>query len=208
MRDHGLIASARWLLERYTNGISKYPFNTTGGFTLFGVTGNYFQSDEQTVLGLPLHTWGIALFFVLLLTVTVKLSALLRSAPSCSQFLTSTYVVLAGFFVLSTRMHERYLMPALVVGAIVACSDRRQLFTVLAFAATFCVNCAFILRGFYGGAHHPLTLLVAHLLSGVNVVTLIVLASIFFRTPAEEIGFRGLAQARPTPVGDPYGQFN
>ena len=184
--DHGLIASVRWLLERYTNGISKYPFNTTGGFTLFGVTGNYYQSDAQRIFGLPLHTWGIALFLVLLIAVTVKLNALLREAPSRLGLLTSAYVVLAGFFVLSTRMHERYLMPALVVGAIVACAERRHLFTVLAFAATFSVNCAFILSGFYGGSHHPLTLLAAHVCSAINVATFIVLAATYFATRAPQ----------------------
>jgi dolichyl-phosphate-mannose-protein mannosyltransferase len=178
--DHRVIASARWLLERYTNGVSKYPFNTTGGFTLFGVTGNYFQSDEQLVLGVPLHAWGIALVLILIAAVTVKLNALLRSDPSRMQFLTASYVILAGFFVLSTRMHERYLMPALVVGAIVACADRRYLSMTIVFATTFTINCAFILSGFYGGSHHPLTLAVAHLCAAANVVTFLVLAATYF----------------------------
>ncbi len=186
MANHAPVAAFRWLLERYTNGISKYPYNTTGGFTLFGVSGNFYQSDGQTVLGLPLHTWGIALFLALLAGVTVKLNVLLRESPARLQLLTSAYVVLAGFFVLSTRMHERYLMPALVVGAIVACADRRHVFTVLAFAATFSVNCAFILSGFYGGAHHPLTLLVAHVCSAVNVATFLVLAATYFTTRAPQ----------------------
>jgi dolichyl-phosphate-mannose-protein mannosyltransferase len=182
--DHGVVASARWLLERYTNGVSKYPFNTTGGFTLFGITGNYFQSDGELVLGVPLHAWGVALFFVLLIAVTVKLNALLRATPSRLQLLASSYLILAGFFVLSTRMHERYLMPALVVGAIVACADRRYLFTALAFATTFTVNCAFILSGFYGGAHHPLTLQAAHLCAAANLATFLILTATYLRTPA------------------------
>jgi dolichyl-phosphate-mannose-protein mannosyltransferase len=182
--DHSLISGTRWLFERYINGIAKYPYNTTGGFTLFGITGNYFQSDGQTVLGVPLHTWGIALFLILLVATTVKLAATLRDAASRVQFLASAYVVLAGFFILSTRMHERYLMPALLVGAIVTCADRRYLPATIAYATTFTINCAFILSGFYGGAHHPVTLLAAHILAGVNVVTLIVLATIFFRTSA------------------------
>ena len=180
--DHGIIASARWLLERYTNGISKYPFNTTGGFTLFGVTGNYFQSDGESVFGVPLHAWGIGLFLVLLAAVTVKLGMLLRTPPSRLQFLASSYVILTGFFVLSTRMHERYLMPALVVGAIVACADRRYLFTALVFATTFTVNCLFILSGFYGGAHHPLTLQAAHVCALINVATLVILTATYLRT--------------------------
>ena len=81
-------------------------------------------------------------------------------------------------------MHERYLMPALVVGAIVACADRRYAIATLALACTFTVNCAFILRGFYGGAHHPIALLTAHALSAVNVAAFIWLAIVFFRTPA------------------------
>jgi dolichyl-phosphate-mannose-protein mannosyltransferase len=181
--DHRLVASARWLLERYTNGVSKYPFNTTGGFTLFGVTGNYYQSDETLVFGVPLHAWGVALFLVLLTAVTLKLNSMLRAAPSQRQMLASAYVILAGFFILNTRMHERYLMPALVVGAIVACADRRYALMTLAFATTFTVNCAFILVGFYGGAHHPLTLQLAHLCAAVNVATFLVLAATYFRTP-------------------------
>jgi hypothetical protein len=74
-------------------------------------------------------------------------------------------------------------MPALVVGAIVACADRRYALMTLAFATTFTVNCAFILVGFYGGAHHPLTLQLAHLCAAVNVATFLVLAATYFRTP-------------------------
>ena len=178
--DHRVVASARWLLERYINGLNKYPYNTTGGFTLFGVTGSYFQSDAQSVLWLPLHTWGIVLFLALLVAVTAKLGVVLRDSPSRAGLLSAVYVILAGFFVLSTRMHERYLMPALIVGAIVASLDRRYTIATIAFACTFTVNCAFILGGFYGGSHHPITLLVAHLLSAANVASRILVASTFF----------------------------
>lgn len=179
--DHGVVASTRWLLERYVNGVSKYPFNTTGGFTLFGITGNYFQSDSQHVLGLPLHIWGIVLFLALLVAVTIKLWLALAASASRVPLLASAYLVLAGLFVLSTRMHERYLMPALVLGAIVSTVDRRYALATLVFAATFTINCIFILSGFYGGNHHPATLVVAHLLAAVNVATLVLVSVAFFR---------------------------
>jgi dolichyl-phosphate-mannose-protein mannosyltransferase len=180
-QNHGAVASARWLLGRYVNGISKYPYNTTGGFTLFGITGNYFQSDSQHVLGFPLHIWGIALFLALLAAVTIKLWLALAGSTSRLPLLASAYVVLAGLFVLSTRMHERYLMPALVLGAIVSAVDRRYALATLVYAATFTINCIYILIGFYGGGHHPVTLLAAHLFAAANVAALILVTVAFFR---------------------------
>jgi dolichyl-phosphate-mannose-protein mannosyltransferase len=196
--DHGVLASARWLLERYVNGLNKYPNNTTGGFTFFGVTGNYFQPDGQAVLGLPLHTWGIALFTLLFVAVAVRLWSGLANAPSKVLFLGSVYVSLTGLFVLSTRMHERYLLPALIVGAIVAFCDRRYAVAAIALATTYTINCIFILRGFYGGSHHPITLLIAHLCSAVNVGCLILIASTFFAVRvADTPALRLLRAAKP-----------
>ena len=78
-------------------------------------------------------------------------------------------VALVALFVLMTRMHDRYLMPGLVVGAIVACPNHRYFVAEAIFVFTFTVNCAFILKGFYGGGHHSITAQIGHVLSALNV---------------------------------------
>lgn len=73
-----------------------------------------------------------------------------------------------------TRMHERYLMPGLVVGSIVACSRRRYFIAEAIFALTFTIDCAFILKGAFFG----------HALSALNLGAFVLAAATFFSTPA------------------------
>ena len=50
------------------------------------------------------------------------------------------------------------------------------------FVFTFTVNCAFILKGFYGGGHHPITAQIGHLLSLVNLGAFALVVVTFFST--------------------------
>lgn len=176
----------RWLLQRYVNGVDKYPNNSSGAFNAYTIFGGFFQSDAATIFGISLRTWGIALTSVTLVAVAIKTWTLARDdrdgEGSHRHLLAGAFIALVALFVLMTRMHERYLMPGLVVGALAACANRRYFIAAAILATTFSANCAFILKGFYGGGHHPITAVVGHVLSAVNVGAFALAATTFFST--------------------------
>ncbi len=69
----------------------------------------------------------------------------------------------------ATRMHERYLMPGLTFGALVAAFRTDFIPSEIALATVFTLNAIFILVGFYGGHHHSSSLAAARVLSAAGV---------------------------------------
>jgi hypothetical protein len=82
---------------------------------------------------------------------------------------------LLGLFLFATRMHERYLLPALVFGAPLALDDRPSAVAMLWLTFTFSVNCTFIMVGFHGGSSHPITVKLAQAASLGNLIAFVVL---------------------------------
>jgi Gpi18-like mannosyltransferase len=178
------IGVLRWVVERYSVGIGKYPNGSTGAFNLYGIGNNFYTSDAQTFVGIPLHTWGSTMVAIVVLGAAAVLWwALGRARGSEREMLVlfAAFVSLCALFMLATRMHERYLMPALAVGAVVAAFDRRALTAQAIFATIFTINCAFILVGFAGGKHHPIALYAGHAFAFVNVATFLALGAAFIR---------------------------
>ena len=91
-------------------------------------------SDSYKVLGVPAQFIGTGLFLIVALTVSVVLFK--RREPM--QVLTGLAVLLVAFFVLPTRVHERYLVQAFAVLAIIWVPKlwQRIFLVVLAFANT------------------------------------------------------------------------
>ncbi len=185
--SHEFTSVMRWLLVRYVNGVDKYPNNSSGAFNIYTIMGRFFQSDASRFLGLPLRTWGTALLSLVLIAIACKTWTLVRRGPAQRHVLAAAFIALVALFMLMTRMHERYLMPGLVVGAIVACANRRYFIAETIFVFTFTINCAFILKGFYGGGHHPITAQIGHVLSLLNLGGFVLAAATFFSTRARSV---------------------
>lgn len=179
---HGFLDVMGWLLQRYVNGVDKYPNNSSGAFNLYTIFGGFFQSDAAPLAGISLRMWGIALMSIASVAIAIKTWTLARRGDADRHVLAGAFIALVALFMVMTRMHERYLMPGLVVGAIVACANRRYFIAEAILASTFTLNCAFILKGFYGGGHHPITALVGHVLSAFNVGAFVLAAVTFFTT--------------------------
>ncbi len=171
-----------WLLGRYVDGVDKYPNISSGAFNIYTIVGRLYQSDAARYFGLPLRTWGGVLFALTLVAIAVKTWTLVRGSDAQRHVLAAAFVALVAPFMEMTRMHERYLMAGLVVGAIVACANRRYFIAEAVFVFTFTANCAFVLKGYDGGAHEPVTAQVGHALSVLNLGAFALAATTFFTT--------------------------
>ena len=105
-----------WLFARYTFGSGVYPFNSANAFNLYAVRQPFWQSDTTplAIFGIPagsLASWGVAL--VLAATVLVVGRYLQRRDDRA--FLEGAMLCALAFFVLATRMHERYVYGAFLL---------------------------------------------------------------------------------------------
>jgi len=179
------VAVLRFLFDRYTVGVAKIPYTTEGAFNVYTITRGIYQSDASLAFGVPLHTWALLLVGSSLGAIAVAFGLALRNgvADARAERLLVYAIALsfAAFFVFGSRMHERYLLPSLAFGPLLAFDGAVPAVAVGTLTLSFAVNCTFILHGFTTGAHHPQTLLVAHAFSLLNFIALVVLAQTYRR---------------------------
>jgi dolichyl-phosphate-mannose--protein O-mannosyl transferase/Gpi18-like mannosyltransferase len=108
------IAALQWLLGQYAFGSSQYPYNTVNAFNLWAIRGAMWTRDSLLIgwgpLQLPQYVWGIALVVASLGLVVWRY--LQERTPAA--LMEACAIALLGFFILSTRMHERYSFDAVL----------------------------------------------------------------------------------------------
>ncbi len=109
------------LVTLMRTAINVYPYGSVVAFNLWGAIQGFWQSDAARLAGLPVFLWGI---LAAVLAVVVILAVVWRRPQERTTVVAASAVLLA-IFLLSTRMHERYLIPALPFLALLPAVDRR-----------------------------------------------------------------------------------
>lgn len=104
----------------YTNAasIGLYNCTTCFAFNFWGVFGNW-QNDLQTFIMIPYAYWGMIFLFVILIPILFLKPFSLKFKPP--YFYLTAAITIMAFFMLLTRVHERYLFlffPFLLLAAI------------------------------------------------------------------------------------------
>ena len=137
---------AGWLWEKYTSTASSYPYASVNGYNLLTLFGANWQPQDAPVLG-PV-TWQMlgAAGIVLATAALVCLSWRSWKAGRFSPLLLATFYGVA-VFTLSHRMHERYIIPALllVLAAAARWGDKRLLGAFGLLSLSSLVNLAMVL---------------------------------------------------------------
>ena len=117
------------LLKFSTN---HYPMASVNGFNFFAFIGLNWEYDsgynvDTGLFGISHYAWGM-LFIAAIVIVGFILYMLLPKNYKAKPFLICLFL-LTGIFCFSTRMHERYLFPALIFALIVAILDNSKFMT-------------------------------------------------------------------------------
>jgi hypothetical protein len=129
---------ARWdLLERVRYSLELYPETSVNAFNLWAtpLVGNR-EPDAQPHLGVATRTCGLALFgaaYVLIL-------ARYWRRPVVQAFIWAAFAIAFAAFMLPTRVHERYLLPALTLAALTAALAPRLRWFFAALSVSYFVN--------------------------------------------------------------------
>ncbi len=141
------IAALQWLLQRYEFGSSVYDYNTVNAFNLWAIRGEMWTKDSMLIpswgpLQLPQYVWGIALVIASLGLVVWRY----LQERTASAFMESCAIALLAFFILSTRMHERYSFDAVLFCAACIPIARRYLWGAIVLSIVLFANQIYALQ--------------------------------------------------------------
>lgn len=134
---HPSVAGAiPWLFERYSYGSQVYPYNSVNAFNLHSLFRPFWQPDTNVVAFLPMYVWGI----VLVAAATILTLVRYVQRGDDVAFLEAAMLVSLAFFVLATRMHERYVFNAFVLLVPLAALGLRYRIATAALTVTLFAN--------------------------------------------------------------------
>ncbi len=139
------VAALLWLFERYQYGSSVYAYNTVNAFNLWAIRGPFWQADNGPgayILFFPQYIWGIGLVLAAVALVVW------RYVQDRSQraFLEGCAVATLAFFILSTRMHERYIFDGVVFAIACVPLARRYIWGAVALSIVLYANLQYAIQ--------------------------------------------------------------
>jgi dolichyl-phosphate-mannose-protein mannosyltransferase len=141
---------------RLQEALDAWPYTTLGAANvwMFPVRSLDRRHDGPGWLGVTEQTWGSMMLVAAVVVVSAVALRRLRPAGAVAAAWVATTLAFAAFL-LPTRVHERYLFPALVLGLLLAaCAgwERRLVVWFWMASLAFTLNLAFVL---FGGLHGP-----------------------------------------------------
>ncbi|HZK35204.1 MAG TPA: glycosyltransferase 87 family protein, partial [Bacillota bacterium] len=104
-----IVEGPKWLFDLYLNTASHYNYASLNAFNFFGMVGANLKQDSETFILFSYMIWGfIFIFMTLAYTGLVYIRGKGKHLPYLGGLLLSL-----GVFVLSVRMHERYMFPVM-----------------------------------------------------------------------------------------------
>jgi len=158
-----LIAPFKWsnpldfLVETYITGYGGYPFTSIYAFNVWAFHG-FWKPDSAKLLFLDFFTVGWLMFGALAVYALYHLSRGIDERRDLRVIFTA-FVLLFGFFMLPTRIHERYLFPVFSVLTLTMpyLRDMKKIYGVL--SLTYFANQVYVLsflnRGEYLSSWTP-----------------------------------------------------
>ncbi len=112
-----------WIFGQYLKTLASYPYASLNAANLFAFFGRNWAPNSGTFLFFSYSTWGL----LFILAIVGWAAALFFKGKGKESYLFIALTIVTAAFVLSTKMHERYLYPALAIGLIsfISLKDKR-----------------------------------------------------------------------------------
>lgn len=167
---------ALWIYNLFSKTTGEYPYASVNAFNLYGLLGKNYVKDATTQFLFSYHNWGMV--FIVLITL---LAWFIYMKGNSRVFASAAALLLiTGVFNLSTRMHERYLFPAVALSilAFIYLKDKRLLLLSAGFSATVYLNTHFVLfkTGMNAMPYSPVLIITSLL----NVLLFVYLGKVLF----------------------------
>jgi len=147
----------RWsILERMSIALDLYPYTTLGAFNVWMITIGSLERVSDLDIGwfsMTAHRWGMLLSLVCISFVAFQVIGRVRIHPVREVVAWGAVAVSLAIFMVPTRVHERYLFPAIVFVILYAGLrglPRQLVVLASALSLTFFLNLALVYGGFRG----------------------------------------------------------
>ncbi|MCX9086298.1 MAG: hypothetical protein OIN90_01875, partial [Candidatus Methanoperedens sp.] len=155
------------LFRLYFSSYTQYPFNSLNALNIWSF-GGLFQPDNKIFLFLTYRIWGYLLFGLLFIYVAY----IITKRKDDRSIYIATAILFFGFFMLFTRIHERYLFSLFAPLAVAMALDRRLSYVYLSATITFLFNLHFVLEESKTGTFANIEFLIP-LIAGINLILFI-----------------------------------
>lgn len=127
-----------WIFKLIIKTTQGYEYASFNAYNFFSVLGANLKKDSEPLLIFTYNTWGF--IFITLITLITGFF-LIKNKKLNIIFLVSFFQI-AGVFIFSSRMHERYLFPVILLGLMASLfvNDVRLLYISAAFSGTVYLN--------------------------------------------------------------------
>lgn len=167
-----------WIFKLFTSTLGEYPYASVNAFNFFYLLGNNYTKDASTFFLFSYHTWGM--LFIVIITI---LAWVVFARGKRKDFVSSAALILiSGVFIFSTRMHERYLFPAvaLAILAFIYLKDKRLMLLAAGFSITAFVNMYDILCQTVMGINQASISIIPAVTSTLNVLLFMYLIKVMY----------------------------
>jgi dolichyl-phosphate-mannose--protein O-mannosyl transferase/Gpi18-like mannosyltransferase len=199
------IALASWLVGRYAYASGVYAYNSVNAFNLYvmGPGTGFWRPDNIPIpniggAGLPEYVWGIGL----VVAATVLVISRFVQRRDAAALLEAAMILSLGYFVLSTRMHERYIFNAVLLATPLIFYRKRYLYAAIALSITLLANLFYSLDYLYvmdaritGVDPTDLMPLISRPAALLNVVTFFYLGYVYLGSGEDALEGFGLGAA-------------
>ncbi|MGD0584247.1 MAG: hypothetical protein ABSA86_00520 [Oryzomonas sp.] len=140
-----------WIITKYGSTLASYPYASLNAFNLFALIGGNLAPVGQRFLLFSYGTWGD--IFIVLIVLFTAMVILRGKEPSRLWY--APLFLSASVFVITAKMHERYLFPALALalGFHIISRDRLALLLFVGFSMTQFLNAAQVLALSHGNLY-------------------------------------------------------
>lgn len=132
-----------WIFKLYGSTLSSYPYASLNAFNFYTLFNSNFANETANVLFMPATWWGY--LFIACITLYAWL-LFFKSKQEYSLCYIAFFLIVATF-IFSTKMHERYLLPAISLAFLsyILLRDRRVLHLAVALSICTFLNIASVL---------------------------------------------------------------
>lgn len=125
-----------WLIEKYTQTLGSYNYASVNAFNFPALIGGNWKDASTPFLFLPWSVWGY-----LSIGLTVALSGVLyfKLSDRAAKIFVPAFFIIAFLYAFGTKMHERYIYPAIIFLLILYIFTKKRAFLWL-FAAESVIN--------------------------------------------------------------------
>ena len=195
------VAALSWLYQRYEVGKDVYAVNSVNAFNLWSIVHPFWQPDSQLIAVWPQYLWGVVLAGIAVVLILVRYV----QARTEQAFVEAAALCTLAFFLLSTRMHERYMFDGLLFTIAAAPIARRYAWAAAIFSVTLFVNLFYsltyltvVIQSVPGVNPRDMWPYATHPLSALNVLVFFYLGYVYLGQTAQE-----MPAAKPAAGGEP-----